>query len=286
MVFWYFLIIISLIWIIFATIVDIKKREVPDWLNYSLISIGIGSRLIYSIITKEFSYILYGLIGLAIGFGFGSLMYYTKQWGGGDSKLLMGLGAMFGNYNPIKYFETVNTLPFLATFIINILIAGLIYGIIYSLFLGIKNHKNFLKEFKKYKFKEIKIITPIVLVLIILSLIILNKGLYKILIPFFIVILIGACLISLIRIIENISLYKNIDVNKLTEGDWLVNSIYKNKKLICKTRNIGLTKEDIISLKKNNIKEVLIKEGIPFVPSFLIGFIVSIVFGDVILMLI
>ena len=93
-------------------------------------------------------------------------------------------------------------------------------------------------------------------------------------------------LLYLIKIIEDVSLYKFIQTNKLTEGDWLVNDIIKNNKIICKARNIGLTRQDILNLKKNKIKKVLIKEGIPFVPGFLFGFILTIVFGDLLFLFI
>src|SRR3989344_3922318 len=41
-------VVIALIWLTFATICDIKTREIPDWLNYSLIAIGLGLRFIFS----------------------------------------------------------------------------------------------------------------------------------------------------------------------------------------------------------------------------------------------
>ena len=73
---------------------------------------------------------------------------------------------------------------------------------------------------------------------------------------------------------------KKILVEKLTEGDWLVENVYKSNRLICKAKNIGLEKKDIINLKKNKIKYVLIKQGMPFVPAFLFGFIFTILFRD------
>ena len=89
----YILITAGLIGLLIATMTDIKTREVPDWLSYSLIVIGLGVRLIYSLFEWNFSYVLFGFIGFGIFFLIALFMYYTKQWGGGDSKLLMGLGA-------------------------------------------------------------------------------------------------------------------------------------------------------------------------------------------------
>ena len=285
MLFWYFLGIVSLIWLIFATVSDIKKREVPDWLNYSLVAIGLGSRLVYSFIMQDFSFILYGLLGFAVFFVFANLMYYTKQWGGGDCKLLMALGAIFGSYVPIFNFGLYQ-LPFLATLIINIFVAGTIYGIIYSLFLGMKNFNKLKIELKKRKFMEVKISFMVILVLVILSYFIFSGWFFNLIVMLLVLLLFCIILLSLLKVVEDVSLYRFIEVGKLVEGDWLAANVVKNNKLICKVRNIGLIKEDILKLKKNKIKKVLVKEGIPFVPGFLIGFLLSVIFGDVLLLMV
>ncbi len=286
MVFWYILIIVTFIWLVFATIMDLKTREVPDWLNYSLIIIGLGSNLLYSLFVKDFNYFLFSIIGFGVFFVIANIMYYTKQWGGGDCKLLMGLGAIFGNYEPLSLFSSINKLPFLATLLVNIFIAGAFYGIVYAIYLAFRNKKKFLIEFKKTDFKFFKISFLILLIFNLVGFFIFENLLFKMLIFISFIVLIGLFLVYFIRAVENSLMYNKLEVTKLTEGDWLVNDVFKNGKLICKARNIGLTKEDIIALKKNKIKEVLIKDGIPFVPGFLIGFILSIVFGDLILFLI
>jgi len=90
------LLTIAFIALILASITDIKTREVPDWLNFSLIFVGLGVRLIYSSITFDWIYSLEGVLGLGVGVAIAYLMFYAGQWGGGDSKLLMGLGALIG----------------------------------------------------------------------------------------------------------------------------------------------------------------------------------------------
>ena len=51
-------------------------------------------------------------------------------------------------------------------------------------------------------------------------------------------------------------------------------------KLICSKKDLELTKKQIQNLKKNKIKRLLVKEGIPFVPSFLIGLLISLIWGN------
>ena len=59
------LIITGLIGLIIASITDIKTREVPDWLSYSLIIIGLTIRLFYSLAYQEWLFLIQGLIGFA-----------------------------------------------------------------------------------------------------------------------------------------------------------------------------------------------------------------------------
>jgi Flp pilus assembly protein protease CpaA len=61
MIIWILFLSIAIISLIFATIIDLKTKEVPNWLTYSLIASGIGIRLLYSLIFNDFSIIIYGI---------------------------------------------------------------------------------------------------------------------------------------------------------------------------------------------------------------------------------
>lgn len=73
-------------------------------------------------------------------------------------------------------------------------------------------------------------------------------------------------------------MYRLIPVSKLTEGDWIAKNVYLNKKLITGPKDRGITKKQITLLKKSKVKQVLIREGIPFVPVFLISTLISLLF--------
>ena len=66
---------------------------------------------------------------------------------------------------------------------------------------------------------------------------------------------------------------KNVKTPELVEGDWLYKNVKIGKKLI-KAKWDGLSSADIKLLKKK--KFVLIRQGIPFVPVFLIAFLILI----------
>jgi ABC-type glycerol-3-phosphate transport system permease component len=84
-----------------------------------------------------------------------------------------------------------------------------------------------------------------------------------------------------VKSVENSCLTKMKSWKELSEGDWLVQSIKINKKMI-KPSADGLSKEDINLIKKSG-KKVLIKDGLPFVPVFLISLIVSLIVGNLLI---
>ncbi len=273
------LITITITVLIIAAIIDIKTHEIPDYLTYSLIFTGLIIKLIYSILINNFNYILYGLIGLLAMYLIGSLLYYTKQWGGGDTKLLMGLGVTLTMPAFIQA-----KFPFLLILFLNIIIIGAIYGIIIGFILAIKNFKKFVQEFKKIS--KLKLTKTLELILFIISLPILSliflSNINKLIILFlFIIINLYIPLLIIIKSIEKIVMYKLIPTKNLSPGDWLIKPIKKNKKILVKSRTTGLTKKDIKLLIKNKIKSVLIKEGIPFVPSITIATILTLIYPKI-----
>jgi len=58
--------IIALIVLSIASYTDIRTREVPDWLNFSLIGIGFALSSLFSIVKWDHSYILNSVIGFGI----------------------------------------------------------------------------------------------------------------------------------------------------------------------------------------------------------------------------
>ena len=138
--------VIVLIALVFASITDLKKREVPDWLNFAIIFFALGARGLYSIIFWDYHVFLEGIIGFVVFVILAYIMFYAGQWGGGDSKLLMGMGAVFG----IKLgVFSLSAFPLIGTFIINLMLFGAIYGLIWSSILAVVKWKEFLMELKK-----------------------------------------------------------------------------------------------------------------------------------------
>ena len=269
-----FVIVVTLLVFVIATLTDMKKREVPDTLNYIYLGSGIVFALTMSLYNQNAFYILNSIIGVVLAYGLGALLYYAGQWGGGDAKLLLGFGAWHG-----LFYETI-ALRFsemlMIHFIILLFIAGGIYGLFYLIFLFVKNKNNFKVE--KQKSKGINSIWILVGSLLLLLLGTLLSY------PLNILSLVLAVTLSLMYLlmkhsknIENSLFIKDLPIEKVTEGDWLHEDIKLGNKIIVKKTGEGISREEIEKLKKlysqGKIKTIKIKEGIPFVPAFLIGYL-------------
>src|SRR3989338_8381236 len=251
------LISITLIVLLISSYTDIKTREVPDWLSYAFLTTTVGIRLIFSV-EYGYSILLSGILGFLICFLLAHLLYYTRQWGGGDSKILMGMGASIG----ITYPFTPASFHLLLFFIF-LLFVGAIYGLIWMCILAFRNSTLFLKTFKQ----KLNLHKHIHYLILSLTLSLFSPLFW----PFVILILLFFYLLLAVSCIEEHFFHIQKPILHLTEGDWLAETIMISNRTIFHPKT--LEKSDLTTLKnlhsQNKLSAVLIKEGIPFLPSFL-----------------
>ena len=266
---------------------DIKTREVPDWVNFGLIGTGFGISLLFSIIFLKIDFIVASIVGFAAFFALACIMFYTGQWGGGDSKILMGLGAIIGIDIFSKNF-------FLLDFLINALLIGALYGILWSIFSIFKNKKKFYSNFEKsINSKKTKLARKILLVLfiilILLAVLVPDKFVKLMILYLALISIITFYLWIAIKAVENACMLKYVKPMQLTEGDWIAKDVKINGKYITGPKDLGIEKKKINKLialyKKGKVKKILIKEGIPFVPSFFIAYIITLIYGNLVFLL-
>lgn len=277
---------ISIIALIIATITDLKSREVPDYLNFSLIGLGGAIGAILSIINWSIWPILTAAGGFLAAYVFSLIMYYSGQWGGGDAKMLMGLGTLHGvTFLGPESFITQGGFPIFFTMIITILIAGAIYSLFYVIILTIikwnKIKKTLKKEMKNKSVRVQKWISLGVLILGILFFILAPQTSMKIIsISFSLMVCLGLYASSTLKIIERAVFIKTTPVNKLVEGDWIAKDVIVQGEFICGPKTLGVEETHIKQLKKHHIKTVSVKEGVPFIPGFLLGYLIILIFGN------
>ncbi|MBS3110265.1 prepilin peptidase [Candidatus Woesearchaeota archaeon] len=265
-----------------ASVTDMRTREVPDWLSYALIAAGIGIRCIDSLITLSWQPIIEGLFGFGAMLALSMGMFYSGQWGGGDTKLLIGIGAMLGL--KLDFSST------LVSFLINLVIFGALYSMAFSTILVARHWKKFRMEFSKllhnHSYALIRKMTTILLAVLLVAIIFINDSLFRLLILLLMTLTFASYYIWVgVKSIELSCMHKLVDPEKLTEGDWIVNDVKVDGKYICGPKDLGIEMQQIkklIALKKRGkIRKVLMKEGIPFVPSFLLAFAVTIFLGNI-----
>ncbi len=254
---------------------DIRTREVPDWLNFAGIVAGLGIRSLWGLDGNGWAALGWGVLGFIVFFALATIMYYSRQWGGGDSKLLMALGALLG-------FGFSLESPWLA-FVLWALLAGAAYGLVWSIFLAVKNWKEFSRSYavlsRSVKWAHLPVWG--IFMLGIAFAIATDDNLLRVLMLVFALVaplLFYAGL--MVKAVENCCMYKLLPVGKLTEGDWVAKPINIKGKYVCGPKDLGITKEKIELLKRLKVKEVLVKEGIPFVPSLLAAFVLFLFFGS------
>ena len=258
-----FLFWLFLIGILIATFQDLKRREVDDWLNLFLIFSSFTYLFFVSFYLKDPSIFFQGTFLLLFLLFIMNVFYYGRVFAGGDAKLLLSMTVLFIG---VSFYESLINV---GIFVLFLFISGSVYGIFYSSVLYIRNYDKVNKKLKKnFWTKENKFI-------FILGLIFMFSGAYFYFILFIIGILIFIfpILLSLSRALEEGCMVRFVKGSELKEGDWLVDEIRIGKKIVRPSFE-GLSKKETSLMK--NLKLVKIKEGIPFVPAFLVAYILYI----------
>lgn len=261
------MILLGLIWIIFASVQDLKSREVSNWLNFSLVVFALGIRFFYSLFeANDFVFFYQGLIGLGVFLVLGNLFYYGRLFGGGDAKLMIALGAVL----PLSLVWESNLNIFI-WFLALFLIVGSFYGLVWSVVLTFINFNSFKIKFLKLVDKNRKKIIYFsiggigILFLGFVDVIFLLLGVMFLFLPYFYL---------YAKSVDDSCMIKKVKSSNLTEGDLLYKSVAVGKERIIPNWE-GLSTLDIKKIRKFK-KFILVRQGIPFVPVFLISYLILI----------
>ncbi|MFW6285871.1 MAG: prepilin peptidase [Nanoarchaeota archaeon] len=285
----YLVLFVIFFYFIIASLEDIKKREVYDYLNYSLIFFILSVGIFDSILNYSFEPLKYVLFGLIVGFAIGSMLYYIGIWGGGDAKFLIGFsGAVFYLMEivpSIKYSSQIyDFILFNVKYMFNFILQNLTNLVLFLniLFLIILLVLTILKIRKKTDLFNIIILFNMLLLL--------SLGLYFNCPDYILVFIAFVTFIFIFFSKEDVfnCAYFNVKKNKsrLVQGDIIDEDIVTPKKKLDKKKlQLGISKEDLDYIKRNlkNDRKVTVRKIIPFSLLIFINYflyIINIIFYD------
>ena len=277
------LFVFALIGSIAAGLYDLKTTEIPDEIPYAMMAVGIIGNLIKTyLVWSYWPFLLSMITGLSF-LGFGFLMYYLGQWGGGDAKILSAIGFLVPVVPP--QIKVSLMFPFPVGFFFNVFLVGAVYMIVYAIVLSFIN-RDIWSVFIEGLKANAKIFTTLnlaVMTFLIFFVAFLAKyyGLFPVndMMMFgFAIFLVSMGLFILwkfVKTVEEVGFKKRIPMSQLKVGD--VPLDYKIWE--------GITEKELKKIKNSGKKYIWVKEGVRFAPAFPIALVFTLIFGDGILFL-
>jgi Flp pilus assembly protein protease CpaA len=264
-----FLFWLFFIGIIISVLQDLKRREVDNWLNLFLLIVSFVFVFYRAIFEGDGSIVIQSGFALVFMFVLMNVFYYGRIFAGGDAKLLLAMTVFFVGVNFSE------TLVNVGIFVALLMVSGSVYGLFYSFVL-------YFRDFEKVNRVIVKMVDGkwwmagigvVVLLIGFFNWVFFVLGVFALLSMGLYVLAKGLEVVSMVRVVSG---------KELREGDWLVEDV-KIKGRVIEADWDGLSLRDIELLKGR--KKVKIKEGLPFVPAFLIAFLGYVFLRSWILML-
>lgn len=259
-----------------AAIYDVRRNIVPDELNWALVVFGLVSNLILSLLSTDIKYILASIISMVITYAVAYMLWKLKMWAGGDAKLFTSIATVipFGiNMNFLSIYPTLSVYPFSFSVMVN------------------------------------SILSSFPVLVIFLSYMLIKKNTFKRNIDF----LFNIFNVSSLKMLFDLNLNRTVPIRDLKEG-MMLNNYYFNDEMVKelineKESNLkvfksnddeykyyfnsktagGITNRDMYLLKIMEAQKMIsqdasVKLSYPFTPSILCGLIITIFFGDLMMM--
>ena len=262
-----------------AAIFDVKTGIISNKLNFSLLIFGLISNLFLSVLSTNIKYILCSIISMFVTYIVTLLFWKLKIWGGGDVKLLTAIATVipFGiNVNFLNIYPQLSVYPFSFTVIINSILVAFPFLLIFTGYLVLKN--TIFNSNKDMLFSFLNINSISLFLKLNLNKLILVKDLKE-----------GMIVNDYYFNNEKIAILIN-DINGNLK-------VYKTKDnpdfdYYFKSQSAGgITLQDMYLLKIMNAQKIIsnnisIKIGFPFAPAILAGFLISVIYGDLMMLFI
>ncbi len=263
------------------------------WVGYSdlrtsLIDVRvvIGFTLISAVLHLLFAYVLhtvvylkYALAGGVLFLGLGYLIYFLSKWGEGDALVLGSLYFMYPYpfFMPLRYVVYSKVIYYWYVLFFNLSITGVIYSLLYAFVVSLSN-----KEFYRVLWKRIwnrnfftwVLFTAMISLVIYITLGDLTAFILPVIFCFSYVTIIFA------KLSDEILFTKKIPLTEVKEGDTIIGDF---KKVNFNGKRLdAIDKQTLGKLIKayGPNKKVVVKDMVRYLPSFLLGFLLTLALGD------
>ncbi len=255
---------------------DLKTGEIPDRFTLGLVAVALVLRTGFSALLADFTYLLDGILVGGIFFGFGAALFYTGGWGGGDAKLIAGIGAALGGLTAPSIIDSSLTIfPAFFGMLVALSVVAIPYSLAYALILSFRSPRVFRLTYNRLRGGWFPFVLACVVSVAMVAVLKPYNTLMALALlspPAFYV------LIIFVRAVEELAMQKEISVDELKEGDMVVEDLVADGEKIISRRNMdGISEESLEKLRKakKKPKKVKIKWGIRFAPAFPLAILLS-----------
>jgi hypothetical protein len=231
---------------------DLKTTDVPDWVVFLMIALGLAIGAAEGFVTGDWVVLAQSLVVATVFTAFSLFMYYAGAWGGGDGALLVAVGVLL----PVWPFLTpLDVLPFPLAYFVSIFAVGLVYSTVY-LTVSVCRNKRAVAAFRK-KFAALSVAyLPIVILLVLLAT----------MLPAILAFILSAVLLMVPPVYAlsdaaDMLFFRRVPVKSLRPGDMIGEDIPRLK--IYKRVIRGLTPKEIIAIRKIK-KSVIVRSGVRY----------------------
>jgi len=83
---------LTVVFLTTAAVLDLRSRRIPDWIPLALLGAGV----VLVVARLDAVPWVHRALGICVGFAIGAMLFYGRVLGGGDAKLMAGMGACLG----------------------------------------------------------------------------------------------------------------------------------------------------------------------------------------------
>jgi len=272
---------LTFVFLLAASWFDLRTGEIPDKITLGLTAVMIVFAGFVSLLESNISFIFFAVLVGLFYFILAYILYYLGEWGGGDVKLIAGVGCSLGLLKVAGYLNE-GLLPYYADYLVNIALVSSPYVLVYTLVLGLLKPSVFTVFRQTLKSRVVQLLLFVSALPFVSAYFIgLNSlAFLYLMIPFFVL------LSVYLKVVEKEALQKTVGVDELEEEDVVAEDLFVDGVKLASSRDIsGLTGVDIDKIRaladEGRIpKSLRIKWGVRFAPIFFFAYVLSVFYGN------